>query len=184
MKNLRSEPARSPVSAMRAKAHEKTREKALAKARARALVKTRAKALSGVLAGALALALAAPFAAPMTTSALAELPPVSISTGVVKDANGTGGTPGAVWSSADAFTYAFSGDTAVITDYSGSAVSVAVPATVLGRPVTGIADGVFASHPEILRIDIPASVKSIGAGAFRDCTGLLTKTVYCVPTEK
>lgn len=168
MKNFRSESARSPVSAV------------LAKAREKKLAKARTKALSGVLAGALAVTLVAPLTAPLTASALAELPPVSVSTGTAKDVSGTGSTgatPGAVWSSSDAFTYAFNGDTAVITDYSGSAVSVAVPATVLGRPVTGIADGVFASHPEILRLDIPASVKSIGAGAFRDCTGLLTVTL-------
>ncbi len=169
MKKFRSEPARSPVSAALAKA--------LVKALVKARIRARARALSGVLAGALAVALVAPLTAPLTASAQADFPPVSIPTGVVKAANGTSATPGAVWNSVDAFTYAFNGDTAVITDYSGSAVSVAVPATVLGRPVTGIEDGVFASHPEILRLDIPASVKSIGTGAFRDCTGLLTVTL-------
>lgn len=77
----------------------------------------------------------------------------------------------------DCFTYESSGGGVTVTGYSGSAVNVAVPTSVKGTPVTAIADGVFASHGEILRVYLPEGLQSIGAHAFEGCTSLLTLTL-------
>lgn len=77
----------------------------------------------------------------------------------------------------DCFTYTIANGSATITSYTGSAVNVAVPTSIKGTPVTAIADGVFASHSELLRVYLPEGLQSIGARAFEGCTSLLTLTL-------
>ncbi len=75
------------------------------------------------------------------------------------------------------FTYELTDSSATITAYSGTAANVAIPNSVNGIPVTSIADGVFASHTELLRVYLPDGLQSIGADAFSGCTSLLTLTL-------
>ena len=78
---------------------------------------------------------------------------------------------------AEQFSYTEQNDTVTITAYSGNSIAVAVPATINGLPVTAIADGVFESHTELVRLHIADGVQSIGAAAFRGCSGLLELTL-------
>lgn len=52
-----------------------------------------------------------------------------------------------------------------------------IPAEIDGHPVTGIADGAFASCHSLTSIVIPDSVTDIGAEAFRECRSLKSVTI-------
>jgi hypothetical protein len=59
----------------------------------------------------------------------------------------------------------------------GTAIgAVVVPAVYEGKPVTEIGIEAFAGNKNITSITIPASIKSIGAGAFYNCTSLTSVT--------
>ena len=63
--------------------------------------------------------------------------------------------------------------TLTLTEYSGSSALVSVPATVDGKAVSAIADGLFEGHTEILRVYICEGISSIGKEAFFGCSALL-----------
>lgn len=137
---------------------------------------TRRRLLSGILGASLLLASAVlSFPAAATASQTVTVPYTAVTSGTADTAD----TPGAaIPNSESAYTYETNAaGTAVITSYNGSSPSVALPRTVRGIPVVGIADGVFASHTEIVRVDIPEGLVSIGARAFEGCTSLLTLTL-------
>ena len=73
-----------------------------------------------------------------------------------------------------------------ITGYTGSADEVTVPSKILNIAVTAIGDGAFRGLP-ITGVKIPAGVKSIGAGAFEDCSRLeritLSSTVASIGAD-
>ena len=60
----------------------------------------------------------------------------------------------------------------VITNYLGSSKVVMIPSRIQGVTVTGIGANCFASK-KITSVQIPATVKSIGAAAFKDCKNLV-----------
>lgn len=47
-----------------------------------------------------------------------------------------------------------------------------IPTTLYGTTVTGIGNAAFADHTELSAINIPSTVKTIGANAFQGCTSL------------
>ena len=57
----------------------------------------------------------------------------------------------------------------VITKYNGFDGEVAVPNTINGLPVTGIANAAFQFCPSLTNVIIAGSVTNIGSGAFGDC---------------
>lgn len=66
------------------------------------------------------------------------------------------------------------GGTAVeITKYNGTGGDVTIPATIAGKPVTGIGAEAFWDCTALTDIVIPNSVVSIGSGAFVGCTSLI-----------
>jgi len=64
-----------------------------------------------------------------------------------------------------------------ITGYSGSVRAVTIPAAIEGLPVTEIANNAFASR-NITSVVIPASVTTIGDGAFSNCQQLASITLH------
>ena len=78
----------------------------------------------------------------------------------------------------DGLKYGISNNEAVfITDYTGSAKTIAIPATIEGYPVTKITDQAFCYSLTLTSITIPDSVTSIGDMAFVYCTSLTSITV-------
>ncbi len=63
-------------------------------------------------------------------------------------------------------------NTIAITGYNGSGGEVVIPAVIEGRTVTAIGQSAFQSRPELTGVTIPASVASIGDGAFCNCANL------------
>ena len=63
-------------------------------------------------------------------------------------------------------------DHVVITEYTGNAAELTIPAEIDGLPVTGIGRHAFFTDT-LKRICIPASIAVIGENAFRDCSSLL-----------
>jgi len=77
-------------------------------------------------------------------------------------------------SAAEIYKYTENPDgTLTLTEYSGKTALVSVPATLDGKPVSAVADGLFKGHDEILRVYICEGVKSIGREAFSGCSSLL-----------
>ena len=72
------------------------------------------------------------------------------------------------------FTYDVSGNEVTITGYIGSATEVVIPNFIEGRLVTGIAENAFNEQTELVKIDLPARLKSIGSKAFAGCSSLLS----------
>jgi archaellum component FlaG (FlaF/FlaG flagellin family) len=69
--------------------------------------------------------------------------------------------------------YVVNGGSVTITDCDTAASgTLAVPATIEGKPVTGIGDSAFRDCTGLTGITLPASVTTIGSSAFRDCTSL------------
>ena len=67
--------------------------------------------------------------------------------------------------------------TVEITDYSGSAENVNIPAEIDGKSVTSIGDNAFYNCSSIISITIPNSVTSIGDYAFDWCLHLKSITI-------
>ena len=77
------------------------------------------------------------------------------------------------YSSSDALTFAENADKTgyVITGYSGSATYLILPETYNGKPVTEIANQVFA-RKSFTYVHMPDSITKIGANVFNGCTNL------------
>ena len=69
------------------------------------------------------------------------------------------------------FTYTISGSTATVTGYTGSKKNVSVPSSLGGATVTAIDKYAF-ENLDITSVSLPSTVKSIGTGAFQNCTEL------------
>ncbi len=59
-----------------------------------------------------------------------------------------------------------------ITDYKGSATTLAIPSTIDGKIVTRIRGHAFEYHVSLTNVTIPDSITSIGSFAFHHCTNL------------
>ena len=69
----------------------------------------------------------------------------------------------------DEFTYALSGDNAVITSYNGSDLFVDIPSEIDGHSVTEITSTTFKNDNSIVGIEVPNGVTTIGQGTFKNC---------------
>ena len=73
--------------------------------------------------------------------------------------------------------YILDDGTVEITDYSGSAENVDIPAEIDGKSVTSIGDHAFGDCISLTSITIPDSVTEIGYSAFSGCTSLTNITI-------
>ena len=70
------------------------------------------------------------------------------------------------------FTYTDNGTYITITGYTGAGGAVTIPDSIIGKPVTSIADTAFYSCHSLTSVTIGSSVTSIGNEVFLLCTGL------------
>ena len=70
------------------------------------------------------------------------------------------------------YTYGRSGNGIVITNYTGKAAKVKIPARIAGRKVTSIGYGAFYNNKYVKNVTLPDSVKTIKSNAFRGCKKL------------
>ncbi|MCX6875622.1 MAG: leucine-rich repeat protein [Verrucomicrobia bacterium] len=75
------------------------------------------------------------------------------------------------------FTYTDNGTTITITAYTGSGGALAIPASIIDKPVTSIGDAAFSGLTSVASVTIPDSVTSIGVGAFNACGNLTGVTI-------
>ena len=85
------------------------------------------------------------------------------------------GLPMMVWY--PQFTYQVTDGAVVITGYTGAGGAETIPASMDGLPVTTIGAGAFANCTALLSLSIPDSVTAIGDSAFDGCTGLTSLTL-------
>ncbi len=81
------------------------------------------------------------------------------------------------------FYYTDNGTTITIDNYIGLGGAVSLPASIVGKPVTAIADGAFQTRPEITGVTIPDSVTSIGIRAFQECPNLASVSIPSTVTN-
>jgi hypothetical protein len=74
-------------------------------------------------------------------------------------------------------TYSVYSDHVEITDYTGNALKVVIPAEIEGLPVTAIGYSAFEYSGTLTSIIIPDTVTSIGSYAFYNCDSLLSITI-------
>ena len=79
--------------------------------------------------------------------------------------------------------YILDDGTVEITDYSGSAENVDIPAEIDGKSVTGIGNSAFENCTSLTSITIPHSVTSIGNDAFSGCASLTSIEIPDSVTE-
>jgi hypothetical protein len=79
--------------------------------------------------------------------------------------------------SAGDFNYTVNGGSITITGYTGPGGDVAIPDSVVGKPVTSIGPSAFVYSSGLTTMTIPDSVTSIGSGAFAYCTALTSVTI-------
>jgi pimeloyl-ACP methyl ester carboxylesterase len=77
----------------------------------------------------------------------------------------------AVWTSGE-FTYFMAGPGVRIVRYTGVDQDVKIPDALDGHPVSGICSHAFAGNTNLVQVFIPASITSIGSGAFASCPNL------------
>ena len=75
------------------------------------------------------------------------------------------------------FIFTIEDGVAALTEYTGSATEVIVPATVNGYAVTEIGNRAFSNHKEITSLTISQGITEIGASAFNGCSGLKTVSI-------
>ena len=63
-----------------------------------------------------------------------------------------------------------------VSGYTGTSVSVVIPATFGGKPVKSVGVNALINNTAISSVTIPASVESIGSSAFQECTNLTSVT--------
>ena len=68
--------------------------------------------------------------------------------------------------------FTLQGGTYAVTDYTGAADAVVIPATYLGAAVTEIGEGAFADCDTLLLVHLPAGITAIRASAFAGCDNL------------
>ncbi len=72
------------------------------------------------------------------------------------------------------YTYEVVDETAVITQYNGSAATLTIPATLDGYEVSKINDGAFKDNTTLTSVTVSSGIKDIGVSAFENCTSLAT----------
>jgi hypothetical protein len=65
----------------------------------------------------------------------------------------------------------------VITKYTGQGGTVAIPATIDGKAVTGIGEWAFYECSDLVSVTIPEGVTAIGKWAFAGCSRLASVTI-------
>ena len=77
----------------------------------------------------------------------------------------------------DGIVFTLDGNSAVVTDYTGSASQVTIPDTLGGKAVTAVADNAFDRNTTVTSVILPASVRTIGECAFYGCSALESVTL-------
>lgn len=80
--------------------------------------------------------------------------------------------PAVAENTADGFQYTVSGNSAVITAYTGAETEIIIPEEIDGYAVAELSDAVFSGNTAITAVTIPKSVKTIGVNAFKGCTAI------------
>lgn len=75
------------------------------------------------------------------------------------------------------FTYTDNGKSISIDGYTGAGGAVAIPASIVGKPVTSIGDWAFSGCIDLTGVTIPPGVTSIGDWAFASCRSLTSVTI-------
>jgi hypothetical protein len=70
------------------------------------------------------------------------------------------------------YTFTSAGSEVAIWVYSGTAETVVIPEAIGGKPVTKIAQDLFANHSEITSVTIPSGVTTLPQNVFQGCTSL------------
>ncbi|MBQ7849625.1 MAG: leucine-rich repeat protein [Clostridia bacterium] len=71
-------------------------------------------------------------------------------------------------------TFAVRNGSAVVIGCRAHVTEVTIPAEYNGLPVTSIAPAAFRSHPHLLSVTLPDSLRTVGDDAFADCHTLMS----------
>ena len=87
------------------------------------------------------------------------------------------GLGAATGTTADGFVYTDTGSAITLNGYTGLTGAVTLPDSIVGKPVTAIADLAFFNNAVLTSVTIPSGVTSIGAQAFQGCGNLTSLTM-------
>ena len=87
------------------------------------------------------------------------------------------GLGAATGTTADGFVYTDTGSAITLNGYTGLTGAVTLPDSIVGKPVTAIADLAFFNNAVLTSVTIPSGVTSIGAQAFQGCANLTSLTM-------
>lgn len=85
--------------------------------------------------------------------------------------------PAATTATVNGLTLTLNGAEWTVTGYSNTPKAVVIPEQHDGKPVTAIGDGIFAGK-DLTSVEIPATVKTVGDGAFASCASL-SRVTFC-----